>query len=164
MVAIHQVSRLEGGEINLKYLLPLPAGDPSISLLFGVRHVGIREEFDYSSQPTLSINPVSVHAHTNNDLWGPQIGGVVEYGHQDVWIRVEGKAAICDNLTDRDLDANVGGIDTTHPRITHSNTATVADINAAIRWRPTAALTARLAIRPCGATSWLWHRETTPPT
>jgi hypothetical protein len=146
-VSIHEISRLEGGEINLKYLLPLPAGDPSITLMFGVRHVGIREEFDYSSEPTKNVNPVSVHAHTNNDLWGPQIGGVVEYGHQDVWIRVEGKAAICNNDTDRDLNANVNGIEATHPRLSQNNTATVGDISAALRWRPTSALTAQVGYR-----------------
>ncbi len=83
-VSIHQISRLEGGEFNVKTAIPLPAGDPTIVLMFGVRHVAIREEFDYASVPTGNINPVSVARHTNNDLWGPQIGGVIEYGHQDV--------------------------------------------------------------------------------
>ncbi len=144
LVEIHQVSRLENGEINLKCTLPLPAGDPTIQLMFGVRHVGIREEFDYYSVPTGNPNPVSVHAHTNNVLWGPQIGGVVDCGHQDVWIRVEGKAALCDNETDRDLAANVNGTETTHARIFHSGTAEVADISASILWRPTAMLTAKI--------------------
>ena len=142
-VSIHEISRLEGGEINLKCLLPLPAGDPTIMLLFGVRHVGIREEFDYSSQPTLNANPVSVHAHTNNDLWGPQIGGLVEYGHQDAWIRVEGKAAVCNNDSDRDLDANVNGVDANHgptgnPTRPWSATSVRLSCGA-----PTSALTAR---------------------
>ena len=144
IVSIHQISRLEGGDINLKFTLPLPAGDPTVVLMFGARHIGVREEFDYSSQPTLNVNPVTVHAHTGNDLWGPQIGGVIEYGHNEVWIHVEGKAAICSNSTTRDLDANVNGIDATHPRLSGSNTADVADINASLLWRPTAGLTARI--------------------
>jgi len=35
----------------------------------------------------------------------------------------------------------VNGVDATHPRTWQSNTAMVADINAAIRWRPTSGLT-----------------------
>ena len=144
LVEIHLVSRLEGGEVNLKYKLTLPDGDPTIVLLFGVRHVGIREEFDYYSVPTGNPNPVSVHAHTNNNLWGPQIGGVVDYGHQDIWLHFEGKAAICNNESDRELDANMNGIDATHPRLYHSGTTMVADISASILWRPTSALTAKI--------------------
>ena len=63
---------------------------------------------------TANANLVSVHAHTNNNLWGPQIGGLVDYGHQDVWLRIEGKAAICNNSFDRDLEANVNGVER-HP-------------------------------------------------
>ena len=44
----------------------------------------------------------------------------------------------------RDLDANVNGTDANHPRLTESNTAMVADISAALRWRPTSALTAQI--------------------
>jgi hypothetical protein len=143
-VQIHQVSRLESGDINLKCALPLPEGDPTIVLLFGVRHVGIREEFDYSSLPSLNPNPVSVHAHTNNNLWGPQIGGVVDYGRQDTWIHVEGKFAFCNNDANRDLDADANGVNVTHPHVSNNATATVADVNASVVWRPTAALTAKI--------------------
>jgi len=144
LTQIHLVSRLEGGEANLKYKLCLPAGDPTIALLFGVRHVGLREEFDYSSTPLLNVNPVSVHAHTNNDLWGPQIGGSVDYGHQDIWIHAEGKAAICNNGYDRELQANIGGAQSTQPKASESCTAYAADISLSIFWRPTSALTARV--------------------
>lgn len=143
-VEIHLVSRLEGGEANLKCQLPLPCGDPSIALLVGVRHVGLREEFDYTSVPTGNANPVAVHAHTNNNIWGPQVGGVVDYGHQDVWLHFEGKGAICNNDADRELEASIAGINATHPRLADSGTAMVADISAAIVWRPTSALTAKV--------------------
>ena len=144
LVEIHLVSRLEGGELNLKCQLPLPDGDPTVMLLFGVRHLGIREEFDYSSVPTGNANPVSIHAHTNNNIWGPQIGGLVDYGHDDVWLHFEGKAAICNNDADRELEASINGIDASHPRLASSGTAMVADISASVVWRPTSALTARV--------------------
>jgi hypothetical protein len=143
LVSIHEVSRLESGDVNFKYLLPLAAGDPTIVLLLGVRHVAIREEFDYFSQPTLNANPVSVFAHTNNNLWGPQIGMMLDYGRPDVWLHFEGKAAICENDANRDLSANVNGVNTTQPRSSSNGTAEVADISATVLWRPTSALTLR---------------------
>ncbi len=143
-VEIHLVSRLEGGEFNLKSQLPLPEGDPNIALFFGVRHIGLREEFDYTSTPTGNPNPVTVHAHTNNNIWGPQIGGQVDYGHQDVWLHFEGRAAICNNEADRELEASIAGTNATHPRLSDSGTAMAADISAAIVWHPTAALSARV--------------------
>ena len=143
LVDIHLVSQLENGEVNLKCKLPMPDGDPTIALLFGVRHIAIREQFDYSSAP-LASSPVSVHARTNNSLWGPQIGGLVDYGRQDVWLRFEGKAAICNNDADRDLEASVSGATAAHPRIMRSGTATVGDISASVLWNPTPALTAKI--------------------
>ncbi len=145
LVQIQEVSRLENGEINFKYSLTLPAADPRIVLLMGVRHVGIREEFDYfSAQAPFTANSVSSHAHTNNDLWGPQLGGLVDYGCPDIWLRMEGKAAICNNSANRDLDTSVNGADATHPRLYYSGTAMVADVMATVVWRPTSALTARI--------------------
>ena len=89
-------------------------------------------------------NPVSVHAHTNNNMWGPQIGGLVDYGHQDVWLRFEGKAAICNN-EDQSGTGGDRGWDRRHtPPPRQSCTAWVADINASILWRPTSALTAKI--------------------
>ena len=48
-VQVNEVSRLESGEVNFKYALSLPAGEPTVVLMVGVRHVGVREEFDYAS-------------------------------------------------------------------------------------------------------------------
>ncbi len=142
-VAIHETSRLESGEIDLKGKVALPAGSPTMMLLFGLRHVGIREEFDYTSQPTKNI-PVIIRAHTNNNLWGPQIGGLFEYGRPTAWFRFEGKVALCNNAADRDLEAHIGGVDAFHPRASQTNTAMVGDLLATILWRPTPHLTAKL--------------------
>jgi hypothetical protein len=143
LVTIHQISQLESGDINLKCILPLPARAPTMMLLFGVRHVGIKEQFDYSSS-LAGANPVLVHAHTNNNLWGPQIGAVMDYGRENAWLHFEGKAALCNNSANRDLDANVNGVDANHPRQFTSGTATVADASLAILWRPSSILTARI--------------------
>jgi hypothetical protein len=143
LVSIHEISRLEGGEVNLKYRMQLPDGNPTVTFLFGVRHIGLRENFDYfNSAPGTPSNTVS--AHTNNNIWGPQIGGMIEYGRQDIWIRAEGKAALCNNQTSRGLEANIDGVDAVHSRISNSTTTEEADIKLSMEWRPTASLTARI--------------------
>ena len=144
LVQIHEISRLEGGEVNLK-CTTAPAGRRPDGRA-PVRRAAHRDSRGVRLLVLAdgNANPVSVHAHTNNDLWGPQIGGLVECGHQDVWLRVEGKAAVCNNDADRDLDANVNGTEATHPRFFDSGTAMVGDIGASILWRPTPALTAKI--------------------
>ena len=143
-VAIHLVSRLESGDINVKCALPLPSGDPTIMALLGVRHLGVREEFDYSSLPSLNPNPAYVHAHTNNNLWGPQIGTTVDYGHQDTWVHFEGKFRPCNNDANRNLEADANAIDVIHPRQTRSCTAMVGDVTLSVLWRPTSAIVGRI--------------------
>jgi hypothetical protein len=144
-VTIHQVSQLQSGDINLKCQLHMAPGDPTFMLLFGVRHISLREQFEYTSLLT-NASPVIVHARTNNNLWGPQIGMMIDYGNQSqgAWLHFEGKAALCNNSSDRDLDANVNGVVANHPRQFTSGTATVADASLAILWRPTTALMARI--------------------
>ena len=94
--------------------------------------------------PSLNPNPAYVHAHTNNNLWGPQIGTTVDYGHQDTWIHFEGKFAICDNEANRNLEADANAIDVIHPRQSRSCTAMVGDINLSVLWRPTSAIVGKI--------------------
>ena len=114
-VQIGLVSRLQTEDLCLKSKLPLPEGDPTVILLVGVRQVGVREEFDYFSTPSTNVNPVAVHAHTNNNIWGPEIGGLASYAHQNVWLTAQGKTAICNNDFDRELLADINGASASHP-------------------------------------------------
>ena len=144
LVQVQETSQLDNGEANLKQLIRLPAGNPTIELLIGVRHVGVTEGFTYHSAPSKSTFPVDVNAHTNNSLWGPQIGGIIEYGHQDVWLRVEGKAALCENDANRDLSASVSGKSAVHPTVFYDGTASVADVNATLLWHFASSATFRI--------------------
>ena len=161
LVQIHQVSRIEGGEVNLKYKLCLPEGDPTVCLLFGVRHIGLREGFDYSSIPFANVNPVAIHSHTNNDIWGPQIGGSVDYGRQDIWIHAEGKAAICNNNDDRELQSSINGAQFNQPKASDSCTTNVADISVSVVWCPTSAITARVGYQAMWIDQVALAKETT---
>ena len=143
-VQIGLVSRLQTEDLCLKSKLPLPEGDPTVILLVGVRQVGVREEFDYFSTPSTNVNPVAVHAHTNNNIWGPEIGGLASYAHQNVWLTAQGKTAICNNDFDSQLLADINGASASHPRAANSTTTMYADIKVMIEWRPTSAITAQI--------------------
>ena len=146
-VQIHEVSYLDNAEINVKQAIDMPPGT-ALNFLVGVRHVGLRETFEYASQPVpldfTPGNPVGVNTHTRNDLWGPQIGGLIEMGAApNAWLSFEIKGAICNNSISRELDANIGGNLYDHGRYVQNSTAYVADFNLSLFWRPTASLTTR---------------------
>jgi hypothetical protein len=113
--------------------------------------MSIRERFDYFSQSDVGVAPgvssATIATQTGNDLWGPQLGGVVEfYTSQQSWIRLEGKAALCDNFAYRDLQSGtVNG--TTPPSTTAlsgSGTSCVGDIGVTVYWRPTEHIMSRI--------------------
>jgi hypothetical protein len=147
LVQIQQISRMETGEVNFYQQLKLPEGDPQISLLFGVRQLGLDEEFDYNSTPTGNANPVTVHAHTNNNLWGPQIGGKICWGERGAFLQFDGKVGIFDNEFNRQLNASIGGVSATHPETSQSGMANVGDFKVSFIYRPTCALTATIGYR-----------------
>ena len=124
----------------------------AVTFLFGVRHMSIRERFDYFSQSTIPLtappSSAAVNAQTGNDLWGPQAGGTIEfYTTQESWFRFEGKAALCDNVTTRDLQSSiVGGATPSVPAsaLSGSGTSCVGDFACSVYWRPTEHLTSHI--------------------
>jgi hypothetical protein len=147
-VQVHEVSYLDNAELNLKQLLPMPSGLLTTNILFGLRHINVREVFDYNSQPAPTpptVGSVNVNAHTINDIYGAQIGALFEVNAaSNAWISFEIKGALCDNAASRDLNASVGGTDTNHPRLSEAQTVYVGDFNLAAYWRPTQHVTARI--------------------
>jgi hypothetical protein len=122
----------------------------ALTFLIGARHMSIREQFDYFSQSTtgpFAGDSAAVHAQTGNDLWGPQIGSTVEfYTSQQSWVRLEGKAALCDNFASRDLQSAVVGTTPSVPAsaLSGSGTTYVGDIGVTVYWRPTEHIISRI--------------------
>ena len=146
-IQIHEHSHLDDEEFNWKRAICLPTNCMAVTFLIGARHMSIREQFDYFST-TIAGDSAAVHAQTANDLWGPQIGGTVEfYTSQQTWIRLDGKAALCDNFASRDLQsAIVGGATPSVPASTLSGSGTtyVGDIGVTVYWRPTEHIISRI--------------------
>jgi hypothetical protein len=152
-VQIHEISSMGTGEINFKVAVPAPPW-AATTVLIGVRHLGISEQFDYVSLPTTTLQDPTVvtartlntvTAHTSNDLWGPQIGGMVEFsGGPNIWLSLQAKGAVCENGAARTLDATIA--DTTYPRdrVFQYGTAYVGDCDVTAFWRPCNFMTARI--------------------
>jgi hypothetical protein len=99
-VSIQESSTLQNGELNVRRLLPLPPGRFTGSILVGARYMQIGEQFDYFSESQLppggSTN--AVQTRTRNELWGPQIGVLLDcYIEDQWWVNFGIKGAICNN-------------------------------------------------------------------
>jgi hypothetical protein len=84
----------------------LPPAIATVSVLVGVRYVGVPEEFDYTTVsdvtaaqtyvPNGSINELRVS--TRNEMVGPQVGTLIEfYGENRWWMDFEIKGALLNN-------------------------------------------------------------------
>ncbi|MGA2063860.1 MAG: BBP7 family outer membrane beta-barrel protein [Thermoguttaceae bacterium] len=153
-VRIHEVSWFNSEEIDLKGVI-FSSEDMAVKLLAGLRHVGISEQFDYYAQPTTLLadptkvdptrTPNTVNARTLNDLWGPQIGVIMQVtAARNAWVSLDIKGAICDNGASRDLDATIAG--TTYPqnRLWQAAAAYVGDVDVSAFWQPTDGLSVRI--------------------
>jgi hypothetical protein len=102
LVTIHETSQLRNGELNLKYLVPMPWNGFRASLVTGVRYVNVEERFTYHSESAVPAaaggSIVDLSTRTTNDLIGPQLGGYFEFfSLPNSWVTFEVKGAICGN-------------------------------------------------------------------
>ena len=96
LISIRSTSFLRSAELNLRQTLPMPPGRMTASFLVGMRYMGIGEGFEYLSESAAATNFVRVD--TGNELFGAQIGALLEFYKEDCWwINFEAKGAICQN-------------------------------------------------------------------
>ncbi len=145
LVRVDETSKLASGEINLRWNLSMPYKCVSAVVLVGARYVNVREQFDYLSQSAINGTLVSVDAHTNNELWGGQLGGIIQIGcFQNLWVDLEAKGELCENRITRELGSVVvAGNHLPQTTLAKSGSAAVGDFDFALSWRPTAGITAR---------------------
>ena len=96
LVSIRTSSRLQNGELNVKYLLPMPGNGFRASFLVGVRYVSVQEDFSIRANLPRRADRQSISTRgRTNDLIGPQIGGYFEFfSVPNSWITFEMKGAI----------------------------------------------------------------------
>ena len=89
---------LNSVELNVRRKIPMP-DRLTVSILFGVRYIGLPEDLDFMARPTNTGAAVTdIHVATKNDMIGPQIGTRFElYVDNRWWMNCEVKAALLDN-------------------------------------------------------------------
>jgi len=100
--SIRERSEFDGASLDLVYHVPMAPSALSVACLVGVRYLQVDEQFDYFSQQAASPAPLgatnSVSTGADNELWGPQLGGIARfYAGGSWWIDVGIKGAICNN-------------------------------------------------------------------
>lgn len=140
-------SSFQSAELNIRRKVPMPPQRLAASILFGVRYIGLPEDFDYFTQATSSVPGIAstnaIHIATDNTMVGPQIGGMFDfYVDNRWWLTLEGKAAVLNNrsgqsTTYRNVDST--GATSVFAFSTHEDHTAFAgdvDINFVYRWTP----------------------------
>ncbi len=140
---IRYASSLQGAELNLRRKLPIVPCRLTGSVMFGVRYIGIPEDFDYlTSTATPSVSSASFNIETDNQLVGPQIGAYFEfYESNRWWITVDMKAAVMNNRSSQSTHYRIGGgpyagENTLGVREDHTAFAEELAVAAVFRWTP----------------------------
>ena len=139
-------SELHSAEANLRRRLCVGTGryyQGEASCLIGLRYVKVEETFGYFTQSAIAENRVNIS--TDNDLIGPQLGGMAQFlVHDRAWIDAEIKGAIlfteAKSTTSADLAVGAG------PRLirgTADATAFLGDLSVTLNYQFTPSLTAR---------------------
>lgn len=143
---IHYISSMQTGEFNIRRQLPMPPEKLTASILFGVRYVGLPENFFYNTQsdvPAPHGATNSIHVATNNQLVGPQIGALFEFNAENRWwVNFEMKAAVMNNRADQSTTYhNVDSQGVAHDysgseEENHTSFAGQLDLTFVYRWSP----------------------------
>ena len=108
---IRTVSSLDNAEINIRQRLETTPSIMQATALYGFRFMSIRERFEYSTESASpaggTVNLVDVE--TDNNLYGFQIGGMIELRVEPrCWLSFEYKAAVCHSDADQTTNFTTG--------------------------------------------------------
>lgn len=81
LVQVSVESQFNSAELNLRHYIDLPYSTVQASALYGTRYLSVRDRFAYrseSNEPAVAGTAISVDVDTNNQMFGPQLGGALE--------------------------------------------------------------------------------------
>lgn len=142
-VDVRVKSQFNSGELNLRHYIDLPYSTVQASALYGTRYLGIRERFSYRSESTVP-NPagtaIAVDVDTDNQMFGPQIGGALDmHIAPRAWLNLEAKGIMLFNDTSQSTQFTTGplvgpGVPLAGSRSDHRLTY-AADLQATLSWK-----------------------------
>jgi hypothetical protein len=143
---IRYTSSLRNAELNLRRQLPMPPERLAASVLVGVRYVGIPEEFDYLTQsdvPAPGGATNSIRVTTDNQMIGPQIGGLFQFYYENRWwLNFEIKGGLLSNRAEQSTSfQQIDSQGVTHDHFgsrqeNHTAFLGELDLTAVYRWSP----------------------------
>jgi hypothetical protein len=147
-LSVREVSQLQNGELNIRYLMPMPHECLTAKFIIGLRYMSINEQFDYHATSTSTGSASYVSTLAKNDLIGPQLGGdMYFYIYPRCWINFEFKGAVCNNRAVQHTVGTraIGATSTNFDNYdTTDITAFVGDLNLSLVWQLTQRLTTRI--------------------
>jgi hypothetical protein len=147
---IYYKSSLQGCEINIRRQSPMPPERLAVSILFGVRYIGLPEEFQYDTISDVTSSGAvvadgvrnTIHIKTHNEMVGPQIGALFELNAENRWwINFESKAALLNNhsrqtSTYTNIDGGAPVTYTSSRNDDHTAFAGELNVTFLYRWSP----------------------------
>jgi len=120
---------MQTAEFNARAWLDLPPGPFDVSVLLGVRHMNIDENFSFTFDGTTDSDAL---VQTENELWGVQLGIDFKWlVHPRAYVDFDAKGAMCNN----DLSASVRD-GAAAPRFAFDDkTAFVGDLVLTLNWQ-----------------------------
>jgi hypothetical protein len=147
---IRYTSSFQSFELNIRQRLATPPGRLTSSVFFGVRYIGILEDFQYDTHSNVTRSETvvadgalnSIHIAAGNEMVGPQIGALCEvYTSNRWWINVEMKGAVLNNrarqATDyRNVDNGITTATAGYRQEDHTAFAEELALTLIYRWSP----------------------------
>ena len=81
-------SRMDSFELSLRHRLRMPSDPLQVSVFYGIRYIDVSEQFGYFSQSQIPLgvgSTQSIDVRTRNDLFGGQIGTLLEWHIEPQW-------------------------------------------------------------------------------
>jgi len=141
--SFREFTELKNGELNLRYLVPMPHCCLTPKFIIGWRYMSIDERMDFRMPAQISTPTISTHAR--NDIFGPQLGGEFYFfAYPHCWIDLSIKGALCDDRAFQETTDTRVGAPSGSWRRSRDATTFVGDLELELVWQITPKLMTRI--------------------
>jgi hypothetical protein len=148
--AITYTNSLQGAELNVRRQLPQPPWLGMMSVILGVRYIGMPEDLSYFTQSDVTSAGTivtdgatnDIHVSTTNEMVGPQVGALLQfYLNQKWWADIGVKAAVMNNCcgeksTYINIDDGITRVYESSQSGSHTSFAGELDLMCCYKWTP----------------------------
>jgi hypothetical protein len=142
-VEVSVESQFNSAEVNLRHFIDLPYSTVQASVIYGTRYMSVRDRLAYRSESAEPVAPgtaISVDVDTDNQMFGPQLGGALEmHVSPRGWLNLEAKGIMLYNDASQSTQFASGPL--VGPAVPVFGTASdnrmsyAADVQATLSWK-----------------------------